>query len=196
VGQKPSTAFGCDVGRFNDRTAVIGLHEHDEELIEIFSILLVHSVSLPQQGHTIRRLLSCGGKDWTPTTAPFVIDITGVGIGLYDNLLLPRVIPVTIVSGEGVRRHRDGFKVGKSYLMALVLQSLIRLRISAAVPGALQAELKGELQGMRVRAGKTARYAPAKSAAHDDLVLALSLALFGLERIASHVTVVESSESR
>jgi hypothetical protein len=181
----PTLSYGIDVGRFNDRTAIVGVEKFPDGSILLNFARLLRSDSLPHQARTIRRLLV--GRDLREV--PFLVDITGVGIGLYDNLLLPRQIPITIGAGDGFRRNRSGYLVGKTALMALVAQNLPHLIVStSAVPAAIRDELKQELSTMRVRVGpRGALGFNAKSGRHDDLVLALGLALFGLEpRIAEY----------
>lgn len=90
---------------------------------------------------------------------------------------------VVITGGRETTGNRAGWSVPKGELVSK-LQALLHsgdLKISAALPDA--AVLARELQDFRVRytdAGNATF--SAREGAHDDLVLALALAVFGLSR--------------
>lgn len=96
---------------------------------------------------------------------------------------LRRAQGVVITGGRYTARHGLGWSVPKGELVSK-LQALLhagQLRIDASLPDA--AELTKELQDSRVRftdAGNATFNA--REGAHDDLVLVLALAVFGLER--------------
>lgn len=116
--------------------------------------------------------------------APLVIDATGVGRGVVDlfrdlhrdGRLERWPIPVTITAGE----QANGLHVPKQDLVSKV-QALLqsgRLLIAAAMP--LREQLERELVGFTAKtsaAGRTT-YEALTEKVHDDLVLALALALW------------------
>lgn len=126
-----------------------------------------------------------------------LVDYTGVGRPVFDMFAgrhaLRRAQGVVITGGREVSRQGKGWSVPKGELVAK-LQALLHageLRIAASLPDA--AVLMRELQEFRVRftdAGNATFNA--REGAHDDLVLALALAVFGLSRpeTVSEVDVV------
>ena len=100
---------------------------------------------------------------------------------------------VVITGGRDTTRHGAGWSVPKGELVSK-LQALLHageLRIAASLPDA--ATLMRELQDFRVRftdAGNATFNA--REGAHDDLVLAVALAVFGLCRpqVAQELDVV------
>lgn len=128
--------------------------------------------------------------------ATLVVDETGVGAGVVDLLkergLSPRC--VTITGGDQVTRDgAAGFRVPKRDLVtavALVLEQR-RLTVPASLPHA--ETLRAELGNFRVKvnlAGHDAYGAGAewRDGAHDDLVLAVALAVwYGENQTSSYV---------
>jgi hypothetical protein len=116
--------------------------------------------------------------------APLIVDATGVGRGVVDLFrdayrdghLSRHPIPITITAGESA----SGLHVPKQDLVSRI-QALLqsgRLLIAEALP--LRAELERELEGFRAKtsaAGRTT-YEALTERVHDDLVLALALALW------------------
>lgn len=107
-----------------------------------------------------------------------VLDVTGVGRGLYD-LLTERgetVVPVTITSTERLaQRDEDEWTCGKSVLVSNLLIGIQRGAIH--LPHGTEAEaLVSELQSFRLETTPSGRLTfNAKSGSHDDLVTALGL---------------------
>jgi hypothetical protein len=116
-----------------------------------------------------------------------LVDYTGVGRPVFDMFAgrhaLRRAQGVVITGGRDTTRHGPGWSVPKGELVSK-LQALLHageLRIAASLPDA--PVLLRELQDFRVRftdAGNATFNA--REGAHDDLVLALALAVFGLSR--------------
>jgi hypothetical protein len=116
-----------------------------------------------------------------------LVDYTGVGRPVFDMFAgrhaLRRAQGVVITGGRDTTKHGAGWSVPKGELVSK-LQALLHsghLRIAASLPDA--PVLLRELQDFRVRftdAGNATFNA--REGAHDDLVLALALAVFGLSR--------------
>lgn len=114
-----------------------------------------------------------------------VVDATGVGRPVVDLFRRAGLSPiaVTITAGDGETQTPDGWRVSKLLLVSR-LQAMLHageLRIAKALPEA-QALVK-ELQDFRVSYTETG-YASfgARVGAHDDLVLALAIAVWAAER--------------
>jgi hypothetical protein len=114
--------------------------------------------------------------------AELVLDLTGVGRPVYDLFTLEglRPVRVTITAGhEEIVDDRGGYHVPKLVLVAQV-QALLhdgRLLIQKDLPEA--PALRAELEDFRGTITDSGRWTfGARSGAHDDLVLALALAVW------------------
>jgi len=126
-----------------------------------------------------------------------LVDYTGVGRPVFDMFAgrhaLRRAQGVVITGGRDTTRHGPGWSVPKGELVSK-LQALLHageLRIAASLPDA--PVLLRELQDFRVRFTESGNATfNAREGAHDDLVLALALAVFGLSRpqVAREIEVV------
>ena len=116
-----------------------------------------------------------------------LVDYTGVGRPVFDMFkgrhALRRAQGVVITGGRDTTRHGPGWSVPKGELVSK-LQALLHageLHIAASLPDA--PVLLRELQDFRVRFTESGNATfNAREGAHDDLVLALALAVFGLSR--------------
>lgn len=113
-----------------------------------------------------------------------VVDATGVGRAVVDLLRpVPGLVGVTITAGHTVTETDGDWHVPKKELVSglqLVLQSR-RLRIGRMVPGV--EALVQELCNYQVRITPAAHETYAAAAGqHDDLVMALALALWRAEQ--------------
>lgn len=116
-----------------------------------------------------------------------LVDYTGVGRPVFDMFAgrhaLRRAQGVVITGGRDTTKQRTGWSVPKGELVSK-LQALLHageLRIAAGLPDAVV--LMRELQDFRVRYSDAGNATfSAREGAHDDLVLALALGVFGLSR--------------
>jgi hypothetical protein len=122
--------------------------------------------------------------------AVLVVDHTGVGRGVVD-MLRERtpLIAATITGGTTVRQSRDEVHVPKRDLIASVglLLEQRRLKIAEALPDART--LTEELATFRRRvtsAGHDSYEADWRTDAHDDMVLAVALAVWYREYADTH----------
>lgn len=120
-------------------------------------------------------------RSWSPTT--LVIDSTGLGQPVTElfQQAKPRahIVPVTITGGEKVTSDAGEYRVAKRILVSaaqVALQSR-RLQISASLPFA--GALVRELENFKVQINDNANdIYGARSGEHDDLVVAVCLALW------------------
>ena len=128
------------------------------------------------------------GRSPLDRLAPRVlVDYTGVGRSVFDMFVgrpsLRRAQGIVITGGRETNETEAGWTVPKGELVSK-LQALLHageLRIAASLPDA--AVLARELQDFRVRFTDTGNATfNAREGAHDDLVLALALGVFGLSR--------------
>jgi hypothetical protein len=114
------------------------------------------------------------------------IDYTGVGRPVYDLFhaaRVPGIVGVTITAGKDPLKSPAGWSVPKNILVSGVQAKLHtgQLKVAAGIPDA--PVLLKEFQDFRV-SFTTAGHAifNARQGKHDDLVLAVSLAVFGASR--------------
>lgn len=123
--------------------------------------------------------------------ATLTVDATGVGAAVTDLLAAEGLDfdSVTITSGDKPSRDGNAFRVPKRDLVAraqVALQNR-RLKIAPRLPEAQT--LVSELQSFRykITAAANVTYESWRESEHDDLVLALTLALWSAERGSSAV---------
>ncbi len=125
-------------------------------------------------------------REYHHAAPTLVIDQTGVGRPVIDLLreanLPATIVPVTITGGDDVTGNSSGYRVPKRDLVSAiqVLLQQRRLRWASSLAGA--DDLAQELASFRISISETAHDSyGARSGAHDDLVLALSLAVWAAE---------------
>ena len=162
------TVGGLDLARRRDFSALVTLEITAERAI------VTRALRLPQMPY----------HEQLEFVAPILADLDalaydagGVGDAVGERLPID-AIPILIVAGDSAPVLREGrWRIGKVALIqnVLVLAGRGRLSVPAAMPGAsmLREELK---QFMVTPTRKSARLA-AQGQAHDDLVLALALAV-------------------
>lgn len=205
---KTDFIIGIDIGQIVDSTGIAlierfravpdlaNLHEgwHERAKKEARAIpmrmdlvdmeRIPQGVTYPQQLERIRQFLSLPGLRGMPV----YIDATGVGRGPFDFLRASGVRnlhTITITSSTGpAKQTPDGWNVGKAELVNAVQIEMQteRLRIGKQIPYA--SDLIRELMDFRQHQNPTTGHVTfnARSGQHDDLVLALSYAVFGALR--------------
>lgn len=164
--------YGLDIGRRKDRSGYVGLDIERHLIGDIWRMrhapLLVQARALRQHFHDADLI---------------VADATGLGLGLAEALGeagLP-VIFAFITSGEKiVKKSENEYTIGKTALISLVMQMMGSIfRVDDLEVNPIEAaELRRQLSMMVTK--PTARgYKLEAAEGHDDLVLALALALFG-----------------
>ncbi|MEJ8568271.1 hypothetical protein [Elongatibacter sediminis] len=193
---------GVDLGQAHDPTAVCVLEEkyaevppnawgHNVRPLEYRArqyespLLVRHlerlplEMTYPAQVEHVRALLAR-----PPLREPLtLIDYTGVGRPVFDlfkKARVPRLKGVAITAGNQVHKQRHGWSVPKQILMSK-LQALLhseKLRIAAGIKDA--PVLLREMKDFRVNFTSAGNAIfNAREGAHDDLVLAVALAVFG-----------------
>jgi len=111
------------------------------------------------------------------------IDYTGVGRPVFDlfaQARLPRLNGVTITGGNEIQRRNRIFSVPKQILMSKLQAQLHTglLKVAAGIPDA--PALLQEMQDFRVTFTSAGNAVfNARQGAHDDLVLAVAMSVFG-----------------
>lgn len=201
IVRRRAVAVGIDVGQAHDPTAIAivsrittdttnpGLSFLNPEPNPRYEVQHLERLRLgmpyPAQVDHLEALLC---RSPLNRMAPRVlVDYTGVGRPVFDMFAgrhaLRRAQGIVITGGRDTTCHGPGWSVPKGELVSK-LQALLHageLRIAATLPDA--PVLLRELQDFRVRFTESGHATfNAREGAHDDLVLALALAVFGLSR--------------
>lgn len=189
--------IGADLGQANDPTAIASIARHESFHVELDEdnepIWQPDGKPLFRVGYLERMRLGtpypavvahikglcrqeryCGNSD-------LVIDFTGVGRAVYDLFVSEGVNPIgiSITGGDAVTRDGSVWRVPKSHLISRT-QTLLhegRLQIQKSLPDA--SALVAELQNFRAEVSDTGHWRfGAKAGKHDDLVLALAIAVW------------------
>ena len=133
------------------------------------------------------RVAEIMGNDALRGRSRLVVDNTGVGRPVVDMIRQSGLaaVPITITGGDAVSRDGQGFRVPNRDLVGVVqvLLQTERLRFAARMPEV--PTLLKELQDLRVKiSADTAHdsYGSWREGSHDDLVLAVAVAVWYGER--------------
>ncbi len=191
-------SVGLDLGQITDFTAIAVAERVKEEGQPAYDYHLRHlqrfklGTSYPDIVADVKTLLE---MPQLKGQAMLSFDCTGVGVAvadLLDSARLPcPVYPVTITGGDVESRDGGRWKVPKRDLIAVaqVFLQTQRLKIAQALPES--ATLIQELLDYRVRIDSTTIHDSydARSGSHDDLVLAVTLALWVAERFGGELVL-------
>jgi hypothetical protein len=184
ASERTSVSFvlGVDLGQSHDPTAIAAVRRIDDGNAPIFECghleRLPLGTSYPGVVRHVQRLLArpiFGGK------AELVIDFTGVGRPVFDMFEAAGIsaIGVGITSGDAGTQEGRIYHVPKINLVSRI-QALLhdeRLKILKSLPDAKV--LASELQDFRAQVTDTGYWRfGAREGKHDDLVLALAIALW------------------
>ncbi len=123
-----------------------------------------------------------------------IIDYTGVGRPVFDMVTKAglEAVGVTITGGDAVKYGRHQVRVAKRILVSTVIAVMQtgRLKFAEGMRGA--DALQSELLNFRVKITDSANdIYSAREGTHDDLVIALALALFAGEKLMRDPGVVQ-----
>jgi len=188
--KKPSYILGVDPGQSADPTA-LALLEHDAAVDPTYRLRGLYRFPLGTPYTELVRRIEDGLKRRSLSLCRVAIDATGVGAPVVDLLKAAigqsRLYAITITGGSSVGGTTHDPHVPKRDLIAntsLILEQR-RLRISTALDEteALVEELHGY---RRIVADSGQERYDAAGGLHDDLILALSLALWIGDRTRAH----------
>jgi hypothetical protein len=178
--------YGLDLGQSQDYSAAVILEAHGEGGRRTYDARHIEQWPLgtpyPQIVADVRATMD---RHPLRGACRLCIDHTGVGRPLYDLFAEARLQPLGITITGGAGWHRETgrqWHVSKVMLVGTVQKFLQsgRLRIGRTLKHA--GTLQRELRGFRVQVSKAAtEIYGAREGAHDDLTLALAVALFVAE---------------
>ncbi len=182
----PRYTVGLDLGQTKDYTALVILERHGEGVQAVFHARHLERFPLGTPYPAI--VAAVAGMLKQPPLADFpprlAVDETGVGapvVDLFRQARLNAVLhPIHITGGATVNYDRGVEYVPKRDLVSVVQVALQtdKLKVASALPEAQT--LVRELQDFQVKITEAANdtYGAWREGAHDDLVLAVALALY------------------
>lgn len=114
-----------------------------------------------------------------PYSSVAVVDQTGVGRPVVEQMAHLPIVPVTITSGQSFHADHDGWKVAKKVLVsnAQVLLQNGRLKVAGKIK--IVRDFVAEMAAFRVKLSAASQtFESHREGVHDDLVLAVCLALW------------------
>ena len=181
--------IGLDLGQASDYTAIAVVEWTPDALkvrhLQRFALGTVYPAIVDEVAGLVHRL---------PHGSDLSVDTTGVGRPVVDLLRARglRLYAVTITGGDTATHDGMNWRIPKRDLVSAVAVALQtkRLKIAAGLPDA--AILTRELLNFKVTIDpKTAHdsYSSWRESDHDDLVLAVALAVWSAERVGGCVTI-------
>ena len=181
--------FGLDLGQISDPSASIILEAHGDGDERIYNCRHIEQyrlgTSYPSMVRSVGAMLD---REPLRGQCTLAIDFTGVGAPVFDMFTETGLQAIGILITGGASWHRETprqWHVAKILLVGMVQKFLQsgRLRIGAKLPQA--GLLQKELRDFRVKISKAANETyEAREGQHDDMVLALAIALFAAEHPA------------
>jgi len=182
----PRYTVGLDLGQTKDYTALVILERHGEAEKAIFQARHLERFPLgtpyPAIVAAVAEMLK--QPSLSKEKVRLAVDETGVGapvVDLFRQARLNAVLhPIHITGGSTVNRDRGVEYVPKRNLVSVVQVALQtdKLKVASALPEAQT--LVRELQNFQVKITDAANdtYGAWREGTHDDLVLAVALALY------------------
>jgi hypothetical protein len=181
----PRYFLGLDLGQSADFTALAIVERHGTR--KEGALLCRHlqrwplGTAYPQIVADVCALLK--GGVFAPRRPTLAVDQTGVGAAVVDMLreAKPRasLAPVLITAGDQVNYEQGVYRVPKRELVSITQVALQTERLKVAEALAEASVLQREMQNFQVKITLAANdtYGAWREGAHDDLVLAVALAL-------------------
>ena len=182
----PKYTFGLDLGQVKDYTALCVLERHGEGDTAIYHARHLQRFALgtPYPAIVVAVAEMLQQPSLSKEKVRLAIDETGVGapvVDLFRQARLRAVLyPIHITGGASVNQDGDVEYVPKRNLVSVVQVALQtdQLKVASALPEAQT--LVRELQNFQVKITDAANdtYGAWREGTHDDLVLAVAMALY------------------
>jgi len=178
---------GLDLGQANDYTALVVLEKHYEKNESVYDVVkLERTRGMPYPG-IIEKTQEIMRSPALVNEAILIVDQTGVGRPVVDSFRKAKLRPIGIMIHGGDKVGHDGstWRVPKRDLVGMlqVLLQNSRLRVSWKLR--LAKILSGEMLNFKAKIDQATAhdsYSAWREADHDDLLLALAMAVWYGER--------------
>jgi hypothetical protein len=187
--------IGLDLGQAADFTALVAV----ERTAEGYAVPLIARTRGRSYPEIVARVADLMTEAPIADNSHLIVDATGVGRPVMDMLRGADLNPiaVTIHGGGKITGRRGWLRVPKRDLISVLLVAFQSglIRISSELEHATT--LAHELLGMRrrVTAAGTDQYGAWREGEHDDLVLALALAVWYAERLPQRMKITKKPTS-
>ncbi len=173
---KLSFTVGVDIGKSQDPTAIAVVEHRKPDLHLRHLERLPLGTPYPAVVAHVAALLSRPEL----AGARLVVDATGVGAPVVDDMREVGLDPVaiTITAGKNVKRVAGGWRVPKRVLVGLLVAAVEGRRLKVAKGLRHGETLVRELRDFRVIVTSPGRTAYGGASEHDDLVIAVGLAVW------------------
>lgn len=184
----PEHVGGLDLGQTTDPSALAVLRKDGQDRAAVYTLLVLRRFELKTPyGEVLaetNRVMTTGPVKG----APLAVDQTGVGRPVVElareRMTDTWVIPVTITSGHASTEQADGWHVPKKELVSAL--ALVHQTRRLVVPRKLAhgATLAREMENFKAKITLSANetFEAWREGMHDDLVLAVALAVWAGER--------------
>jgi hypothetical protein len=184
--------MGVDLGTLRDYTAIVVVEKSVDSLDAVFHAVRF-AYRLPQQ-LPYPTIVNTIGEAFVrlppmPQAPLLVVDSTGLGRPVTDMFFAAGLdcVPVTLTAAaDWSYDDMGGVRLPKSVMVSTLNVALQEQRVGIAAGIPIVATLRQELGGYRARLRSSGRETfenAASAAAHDDLVIALAIAVFGAENL-------------
>jgi hypothetical protein len=192
VAKTITTTIGLDLGQRRDSTAII-VDEHGDGDTHRIRMIERPRLGTPYP-KVIRRVAQIRDRITAQTKSVPTIycDATGVGRPVVDEFRAKGVdvVPVTITAGEGVTREGSELHIGKLALISRLEVLLSDGRLEWDGSTREGKALTSELHRFQLKVSQAGSLQlEAEKSFHDDLVIALALAVFEAPRFVGVASV-------
>ena len=191
------TTMGIDLGQRRDFTAIIVDERGPDDTHTI------RGIERPRLGTSypriIKRVIEIRNKIEKKTDSPptIYVDATGVGLPVVQEFREKgiEVTAVSITGGESVTEERQEIHVGKLALISRLEVLLADGRISWNGRTPLGKKLTTELHRFQLKVSQSGSLSlEAEKSTHDDLVIALALAVFKKSSDHPSITIIDMDD--
>ena len=171
------------------RTDAVGVLKQDDVVVE-YQLIFLERIELGTAYHLVVDRIQSILRDQDVRGEIIVIpDATGVGIPIVQMMRrqgISPMAPVTIHGGSETSRTKTGYNVPKRDLVSSLVMVVQSRRMKIASDIKYRAQLVHEMQSftMKTTAKDSDTYEALMEKDHDDLVLALAMAIWYAERAA------------
>lgn len=185
---EPHCFIGVDLAQVSDYTAIAVVEQHGKQKDAVYHVRHLERI---ERGTSyplvVARVAALARHPSLADRSTLAVDQTGVGRAVVDLLraeqLKPLLMAITITGGDVVVREGLEFHTPKRDLVAVVqvLLQTQRLKIAPALPAAEL--LQAELEAFQVKLSPAGHdsYGSWREGTHDDLILAVAMAVWVAE---------------
>jgi hypothetical protein len=190
---EPHCFIGVELAQVSDYTAIAIVEQHGKPKDAVYHVRHLERI---ERGTpyplVVARVATLARHPAIVDRSTLAVDQTGVGRAVVDLLraekLKPQLMAITITGGDAVIRDGMDYHTPKRDLVAAVqvLLQTQRLKIAPTLPAAEL--LTAELEAFQIKLSPAGHdsYGSWREGSHDDLILAVAMAVWVAEHCARH----------